>query len=117
MDTCADVYVYVYVTDSHLYRFREAVQNQRFDGMVVPFSFVCTSVLPMRTCCALYILERFYTLWDFCLQCYRIRVTRHVGGRQLLLQTFVACCVLHVNGGRSREGSLVVSKVACVNGG
>ena len=63
MDTCADVYVYV--TNSHLYRFREAAQNQRFDGMVVPFSFVCTSVLPMRTCCALYILERCYTLWDF----------------------------------------------------
>ena len=29
----------------------------------------------------------------------------------------VGCCVLHVNGGRYREGSLVVSKVACVNGG
>ena len=36
------------------------------DGMVVPFSFVCTSVLPMRTCCALYMLERAYTCWDMC---------------------------------------------------
>ena len=34
-----------------------------------------------------------------------------------ILGICVGCCVLHVNGGSSREGSLVVSKVACVNGG
>ena len=81
MDTCADVYVYV--TDSRLYRFHETAQNQRFyfDGTVMSFSFVCTSVLPMRTCCALYILERFHTLWDFCwLLCFA-RQRREFPGR------------------------------------
>jgi hypothetical protein len=59
-----------------------------------------------------------YTCWDFACNIYRIRVTRLVGGRQLLLQEVSwLLCYIRQRRAVPRGGSLVVSKVACVNGG